>query len=112
MGFLISSIICQSVFLFRIIKNDITDYNCSDPITNEIIRKETEFIKKNIIYTKINLYIDSIFLLGNCLAMIIGLILGRIDKGNPNEKNESSDFKNYNVVNTEIPYYEYPKNSS
>ena len=98
MGFLISSIICQSVFLFRIIKNNITDYNCSDPITNEIIKKETEFIKKNIIYTKINLYIDSIFLLGNCLAMIIGLILGRIDKGNPNEKNESSDFKNYIFV--------------
>ncbi len=111
-GFLISSIICQSVFLFRMIQNDVSDYNCSDSITNEIIRKETEFTKRNIIYTKINLFIDSIFLLGNCLAMIIGLILERFDKSNSSSKNESSDFKNYNTDNTEIPYYEYPKNSS
>ena len=44
------------------IQNDVSDYNCSDSITNEIIRKENEFTKRNIIYTKINLFIDSIFL--------------------------------------------------
>ena len=49
MGMIISCFICQIVFLIRIIKNDISDYNCSDSITNEVIRKETIYLLKQIL---------------------------------------------------------------
>ena len=37
-------IICQSIFLGRIIKHDLS-YNCSDRITNEVFRNENEKTK-------------------------------------------------------------------
>ena len=52
--FLLIFIICHSVFLSRIINNDIS-YNCSDDITNEVLRKERENTKKTILHTNINL---------------------------------------------------------
>ena len=112
-GMIISCFICHIVFLFRIIKNDISDYNCSDSITNEVIRKETLFIKTNILYIKINLAVDFCILLGNFLAVIIGIILGKCDKGKSNKEvdsnNKSSDFINYKTDGEETPYYEYPQ---
>ena len=59
--FLLMFIICHSVFLSRIINNDIS-YNCSDEITNEVLRKERKNTKKTIFHTKINLIADIFFL--------------------------------------------------
>ena len=42
MTFLIICFICQTVFYIRVINNDMTGFNCSDPITNEIIRLGTD----------------------------------------------------------------------
>jgi len=50
-------IICHSVFLGRIIYNDLS-YNCSDDLTNEVSKKENENTKKSILYTSINLALD------------------------------------------------------
>ena len=47
-------IICHSVFLGRIMHNDLS-YKCSDDITNEVLKKENENTKKSILYTTINL---------------------------------------------------------
>ncbi len=63
-------IICQSVFLGRIIKYDF-DYDCSDEITNEILRKENENTKKTIRYTAANLGIDIFFVLFNIIFLLI-----------------------------------------
>ena len=41
-------IICHAVFLGKIIHNKTYYYNCSDSITNEILRQEYEKIKKSI----------------------------------------------------------------
>ena len=108
MGMIISCFICQIVFLIRIIKNDISDYNCSDSITNEVIRKETIFIKTNINYIKINLILDFSILIGNDLAIIIGLILEKCDKSNKNNDsiNKCSDLISKKTDSEEIPYYE------
>ena len=50
-------IICHSVFLGRIIYNDLS-YNYSDDLTNEVSKKENENTKKSILYTSINLALD------------------------------------------------------
>ena len=63
-------IICQSVFLRRIIDHDLS-YDCSDKITNEILRKENLNNKNDIKYTTINLRIDCFYILFNLLAFLI-----------------------------------------
>ena len=113
MGMLISCIICQIVFLVRIIQNDFSNYNCSDSITNEVIKKEAEPLKRNIVYIEINLILDLFIFSANCLAMIIGLILERCcgNKSNQPEetKKDSNELLNYNANYTETPYYENQK---
>ena len=42
--------ICHTVAYIRVTKNDLTGYNCSDPIINEIMRKGFEDITTNIYY--------------------------------------------------------------
>ena len=49
----ISCFICQIVFFYRIKKYNITGYNCSDSITNELIRKGTADNEKQILYITI-----------------------------------------------------------
>ena len=49
-GFLTACLICHIVAFVRITKYDLTDYNCSDLITNEIIRKGMEKNRLNVIY--------------------------------------------------------------
>ena len=66
----LSCIICQSVFLRRIIDHDLS-YDCSDKITNEILRKENLNNKNDIKYTTINLRIDCFYILFNLLAFLI-----------------------------------------
>ena len=63
--------ICQIVFFCRIKYNDISDYNCSDSITNELIRIGSEANDKQFLYFTINFYLD-VFLAGvNCLNILI-----------------------------------------
>ena len=54
--------ICQSVFIWTMIENDLF-YECSDEITNEIINQETKNTKKTIIYTAINLTADCLIII-------------------------------------------------
>ena len=73
---------------FNLIKNDYSNYNCSDSITNEIIKKGNETNKKELKYNMITTFTD-----------------GGIT-------NESEDTKN--DINTtsgvdETPYYDIPK---
>ena len=63
-------IICQSVFLGNIIKYDF-DYDCSDEITNEILRKENKNTKTTIKYIAANLGLDIFFILFITLRLII-----------------------------------------
>ena len=59
---LLACIICHSVFLGRILSNNIS-YDCSDPITNELFRIQKENIDKIIIFTAINIGIDIFIIL-------------------------------------------------
>ena len=70
-GPIYSCFICQIVFFCRIKYNDVSDYNCSDPITNELIRIGSEANDKQFLYFTINFYLD-VFLAGvNCLDILI-----------------------------------------
>ena len=114
---LIPCFICHIVYLYRIEKSNIAGYNCSDSITNELIRKGTEDNSKMIIYIKINLYLDVFQITLNCLVILIGLCLMVYDKlkGNYDEKlkevdqsqdecNEKNDTnQNSDENNLEIP---------
>ena len=73
---LILNLICtilQGVFFGKIIKNDLA-YNCSDDITNDVLRLENLNTKKSIIYSWINLGADALFLLLNAVVIIIEFI--------------------------------------
>ena len=67
-------IICQSVFLRRIIDYDLS-YDCSDKITNEILRIENLNNKNDIKYTAVNLGLDCFFVLFNLSAFLIIIII-------------------------------------
>ena len=72
---IISCFICHIVFFYRIKKYDVTGYDCSDSITNELIRKETKDNYKQILYFTINFYLD-VFQVGiNCLVLLIGFVI-------------------------------------
>ena len=117
---LIPCFICHIVYLYRIEKSNIAGYNCSDSITNELIRKGTEDNSKIIIYIKINLYLDVFQITLNCLVILIGLCLMVYDKlkGNYDEKlkevDQSQDEcnkKNDTNQNSEENNLEIPINS-
>ena len=65
----LTCIICQSVFLGRIIKYDLS-YDCSDEITNEVLRLENENTKKSITYTSVNLGLDVFYILFNSFTLL------------------------------------------
>jgi len=62
-------IICHSVFLGKIIYNDLF-YNCSDDITNEVSKKENQNTKASNLYTSVNLGLDIFFILINVLVVL------------------------------------------
>ena len=76
-------IICQAVFLGRIIKYDFS-YDCSDEITNEVLRLENLNTKKSIKYSAINLGIDVFFILFNVLAFLIVILMEKYGSCNLN----------------------------
>ena len=71
---LLACIISQSVFLGRIINYDLS-YDCSDDITNEVLKKENENTKKSIKYTAYNLGIDIFVFIINPLFLLILYII-------------------------------------
>ena len=56
--FFLGFIICHIIFLSKIIHYNLSDYGCSDTITNEFLRKKNLNTKKTIIFTVVNLVID------------------------------------------------------
>ena len=72
-------IICQSVFLRRIIDYDLS-YDCSDKITNEILRKENLNLKESIKFTAVNLGLDCFYILFNLIGFLIFIILVIIEE--------------------------------
>ena len=80
MAMLIPSIICHIVFYYRIKNNNLDGYDCSDPITNELIKKGYEHNSKQILFIKINVYLDLILGAINCLVWLISLVLLVINK--------------------------------
>ena len=72
-------IICQSVFLRRIIDYDLS-YDCSDKITNEMLRKENLNLKESIKYTAVNLGLDCFYILFNLIGFLIFIILVIIEE--------------------------------
>ena len=72
-------IICQSVFLRRIIDYDLS-YDCSDKITNEVLRKENLNLKESIKYIAVNLGLDCFYILFNLIGFLIFIILVIIEE--------------------------------
>ena len=106
--FLFIGNICQIVFLVRIKNNDIF-YNCSDVITNEILRIENENTKKTISYTKTNLIVDVFAFVIYLILFIIILLLYKYEefkiisylkKIMPKPNKHESNVKNNNIKNS------------
>ena len=100
MAIFIGGLIGQFVLWYRIRKNDLSDYNCGDDITNELIKigSKDNLLKK--LYIEINLFLDVFHLGGNLLAIIIALILEGIDK-HKESKNELLLYGDYNEESDE-----------
>ena len=87
------------------------DYNCSDSITNELIRVGNENNRKAFTYNKICLFSEVALLGANFLVFIVGLIWLLINKfilDYQGYKTQIS-YKDYKEAPpVEIPYADYP----
>ena len=92
---LLICIICQSVFIGRMMKYDIS-YNCSDEITNEFFRKENENTKKGILYSAINLGSDIFIVLFNVLSILILCLANNCDCCQQKSGKNETENNNYN----------------
>ena len=105
----------HTISYISIIKYNDINYNCSDSITNEIIKKGNEYNKKLLIINMLSFYIDSISIVGNLIGFIIGLIRHIIEKrskDNNNKPNEYQSVDNINSEGSEAPYYaNYPSST-
>ena len=90
-------IICQSVFLRRIIDYDLS-YDCSDKITNEMLRKENLNLKESIKYIAVNLGLDCFYILFNLIGFLIFIILVIIEEIKFSRRYMAKD-KNLTVYN-------------
>ena len=95
-------IICQAVFLGRIIKYDLA-YECSDEKTNEVSRLENLNTKKSILYTGVNLGLDIFYILFNVFAHLVILIKNKLEdcefefnlfSRNKDKETNNSDYNN------------------
>ena len=105
--------------LFKDKKNDITGFNCSDPLTNEVIKKGNEEHERNIKYIAVNFYLELVMFLEHIISLIIGVYLNYSDRKKEYkkyfeemEKNKENDINKKNEENnSEIPlntYYPTP----
>ena len=103
-GFLIPKILA---FLQMKENGGSDDYNCSDPIANEVIRVGNENNKKIFAYNKICLFSDIAILSCNFLVVIVGLlwdIIAKIIKNNnPNDVQKEQN----KTPEVEIPFASY-----
>jgi hypothetical protein len=90
-------VICQSVFLRRIIDYDLS-YDCSDKITNEVLRKENLNLKESIKYIAVNLGLDCFYILFNLIGFLIFIILVIIEEIKFSRRYMAKD-KNLTVYN-------------
>ena len=91
-------IICQAVFLGRIIKYDLS-YDCSDEKTNEVLRLENLNTKNSIKYITVNLGIDIFYILFNIFGHLIIFISTKrttIDLNISKNKEKKANYKNDN----------------
>ena len=107
-------VICQGVFLGRIIKYDLS-YVCSDEITNEILRIENLNTGKSITYTGVNLGFDIFFILFSPIYILIDFIIDKFQclksNNNPTKNLGNNNANQYNnekpvrevIVNNEKP---------
>ena len=105
--------ICHIIYYYKLINYNIERYDCSDSITNELIRKGIEDNNKQVLYATINFYLDVFQTVNNCLFIPIFIILMRIDKlkGKYNKQKEepSDDIYNEPIYNEENEKSNYPK---
>ena len=93
----------------KMFEYDYSNYNCSDYITNEVIKKGNENNRKVMIYGTIGFYIDAIILAGNILVFIFGLSWELIEKCVKKCKPNQYQDVHINNEEEEKPYYaEYP----
>ena len=90
-GLFLSCFICHTVFYIMAVKNDLTGYNCSDEITNEVIRKGFEDSTKNIINIKINYYLEIVLFVCNVFAIIISVIMDKKIRYKSDEDGKSKE---------------------
>ena len=112
---ILSCFICYTVFFARVVNNDLTGYNCSDTITNEVIRKGFEDSANNIYYIKINYYLELVCIVINILAIFIAYYLDKKKKAEPVKSKEESKEKENDDFNekaetktSEVPLMTYP----
>ena len=103
--------ISHLVFFLRINKYNLVGYNCSDPITNEFIKKSSGVSDAQIIFVAINFYLDAsqfgINFLSNIVLVIILFCCNKKkeevepknEEKNEDKYYESKDFKLYNEPN-------------
>ena len=100
-GCLLPIFISEAVFYFRIVGSHITDYNCSDEITNEIIKVEIETSTKNIILFTISFYIELTIFVLTCFAALITVFSEKIIKRLTDEPKKPIEKKKYNTDDNE-----------
>ena len=64
----ISAIICHSIFLGLMVKYSDLSYDCSDSITNEVLKQNNSNTTKQIVFTAVNLGLDVLLILVNIIA--------------------------------------------
>ena len=84
------------------------DYNCSDSITNEVIRVGSEKGKKIFIYNKISLFSDVTILACNFIVVLVGLLWNIIDKKINSNKPYDEQKEQNKSAETQIPLASYP----
>jgi len=100
MAMLFCYFVCQSVFYSRVASNDLTGYNCSDDITNEIIKKGFEDSSRNILYITINFYLELCLFAGNWIAILVGYLMNNTEAClHDNSSNLDSQPKSYRTRN-------------
>ena len=107
--FIIYIIVISGCFSFHfiafinILKNDYSYYNCSDSLTNEIIKIGNKNNNKLIIYNVIGTFPDGIIIAGNLIVLVHAIIRDKIDKNKENKKNKNDN--NQNSEKNKAPDY-------
>ena len=102
----IAFFIYHVVAFFNTMENDYSGFNCSDSITNEIIRIVNENNKKLMIYNMVSTFTNGIIIAGNFIVITIGIIWDRIDKC---KSNIESEMLNQTPGEDETPYFALQK---